>query len=254
MGRTFTKTYPEPGRARAAAEHHRWLGSLGAPVPELLEAAPDHLVFAHAEGEHCHVIEIPAVSAQLGSLHAEAFVRELHAADLNIPFPTASGVLLPGFTESRISWLSRRRQNGLISQERYEVATAVTLRASEGPAAFYKDSNIRNVLIGRRPVLVDFDDLTLAPFGYDLAKLLVSAAMTYGPLPNSTYRQALEAYQKAVQVREGPSMSCTWEDFNDWLELHALLTGDYLGRNGYRYSWRSLRPWRRTSPKDVERR
>ena len=40
---------------------------------------------------------------------------------------------------------------------------------------------MRNVLVTPSgPALVDFDDLTLAPFGYDLAKLVVSTAMTFG--------------------------------------------------------------------------
>ena len=45
--------------------------------------------------------------------------------------------------------------------------------AADGPAAFYKDANPRNFLItpAGHPVTIDFDDLTLAPFGYDLAKL-----------------------------------------------------------------------------------
>ncbi len=55
--------------------------------------------------------------------------------------------------------------------------------ACGGPAAFYKDANPRNFLITPAgPVTVDFDDLTLAPFGYDLAKLVVTLAMTYGAL------------------------------------------------------------------------
>ena len=41
------------------------------------------------------------------------------------------------------------------------------------------------------PAIVDFDDLTLAPFGYDLAKLVVSTAMTHGPLPAEAITAAL---------------------------------------------------------------
>jgi len=44
------------------------------------------------------------------------------------------------------------------------------------------------------PVTIDFDDLTLAPFGYDLAKLVVTLAMTYGELPGEQIAAALFAY------------------------------------------------------------
>lgn len=250
MDETFTKAYSKPGRAKAAADHHRWLASLGAPVPDLLEATSGQLVFTHMEGNHCRISDIPEVAALLGSLHAEAFVRELHAAKLDVPFHTTSGVRLAGFVEPRIAWLRRRRQNGLIGQRRYDTATSVISRVLGRPAAFYKDCNLRNVLVGEKTVLIDFDDLTLAPFGYDLAKLLVSAVMTHGPLTSSIHRGALAEYRRAVENGGGPAVLCAWEEFNDWLEIHALLTGDYLGRNGYRYGWESLGPWSRTSSED----
>jgi hypothetical protein len=43
------------------------------------------------------------------------------------------------------------------------------------------------------PVTIDFDDLTLVPFCYDLAKLIVTLAMTHGPIPCATITEALRA-------------------------------------------------------------
>ncbi|MFE1397017.1 aminoglycoside phosphotransferase family protein [Nocardiopsis dassonvillei] len=240
MAETFTKEYPSRGSAGAAAAHHRWLASLEAPVPDLLEATSEKLVFARVDGAHCHAADVPDVAALLGSLHAEAFKRELHAANLDTPFSTSNGVLLASFVEPRVAWLGRHRRSGAISERQYDVAVAMITQAARRPAAFYKDCNIRNVLMGNTsPVLVDFDDLTLAPFGYDLAKLLVSAAMTYGPLARSVYREALASYRQAVEERQGPVNPCTWEELDTWLEIHALFTRPYLGRNGYRHRWSS---------------
>ena len=61
------------------------------------------------------------------------------------------------------------------------VADLVTPLVTAGSVTIYKDSNRRNMMVTHEGIaIVDFDDLTLAPSGYDLAKLCVSAAMTYG--------------------------------------------------------------------------
>ncbi|WP_017601122.1 phosphotransferase, partial [Nocardiopsis lucentensis] len=105
------------------------------------------------------------------------------------------------------------------------------------------DCNVRNVLVdGTDITLVDFDDLTLAPFGYDLAKLLVSAAMTYGPLTHSLYTRVLDSYRHSGESAGGPESTCSWSDLGDWMEIHGLFTARYVGRNGYRYPWPEVRP------------
>lgn len=242
MAETFTKHYPDADRCTAAATHHRWFRDLGAPVPALVDIQPHALVLAHVSGTHCGIPDIPAVASLLGRLHAQAYNRELHAAQMDRPFRIRDRTLMDAFVQPRITALERRRRSGTLRRQEQEFAAAVVTRAADQPAAVYKDTNIRNVLLspGSGPQLLDFDDLTLAPFGYDLAKLLLSAAMTYGPLPPKVHRQALATYQQAVQEHGGPATPCPWEDFTDWLTLHAALTSNYLGHNGYRHRWAGL--------------
>ncbi|WP_246835242.1 phosphotransferase [Micromonospora sp. MH33] len=77
---------------------------------------------------------------------------------------------------------------------------AALLDRPSPPTAFYKDPNIRNYLVdGEDIAVVDFDDLTLAAFGYDLAGLLVTASMTYGRLDEQTF-----AY-RVTSDRPGPA-------------------------------------------------
>lgn len=107
------------------------------------------------------------------------------------------------------------------------------------PVAFYKDPNIRNYLAdGNEVAVVDFDDLTLAPFGYDLAGLVVTASMTYGRLADRSITRCLRAYRVAV----APQI-CSFGDLKRYAELHHLMLLRYLGRNGYRHPWPTVRPW-----------
>jgi hypothetical protein len=91
------------------------------------------------------------------------------------------------------------------------------------------------------PVSVDFDDLTLAPFGYDLAKLVVTLAMTHGPLPGHQITAAVDAYSTACRQHPGTGI-LTWRQLMDFAEIHHILTARYLGRAGYRHSWDTMRP------------
>ena len=142
------------------------------------------------------------LATHLGDVHGSAYVTELHQARLNQPYCAMRGHMLPSFPHRRVDAVARELHagnvpgNGLIS-----VARAQRLLAeADGPAAFYKDANPRNFLItpDGLPVTVDFDDLTLAPFGYDLAKLVVTLAMTYGALPGEQIAAALTAYNTAA--------------------------------------------------------
>ncbi len=108
------------------------------------------------------------------------------------------------------------------------------------PASVYKDANVRNFLLTDDDVVaVDFDTLTLAPFGYDLAKLVVSAAMTYGPFPDPLVGCVLAAYNAVLAAHRLPA--CTAEEFEAWTEMHHVLTSPYQGSNGYQHSWRASR-------------
>ncbi|MCX5317805.1 hypothetical protein [Streptomyces sp. NBC_00154] len=114
-------------------------------------------------------------------------------------------------------------------------------KTAEGPTAFYKDSNPRNFIITEAGDVytVDTDDLTLAPMGYDPAKLIATLVLTYGPLPAPAIDSALRAYNEAAE-RHDPQLGTTdRERLDDFLALHAVLTAPYAGRNGYRHSWPS---------------
>jgi aminoglycoside/choline kinase family phosphotransferase len=66
------------------------------------------------------------------------------------------------------------------------------------PAVIHKDANIRNFILTEAGVaIVDFDDLTLAPYAYDLTKLIVSTATTFGRATRS-----LCAFRNAISQRE----------------------------------------------------
>lgn len=198
--------------------------------------------FEQLTGHHARPQDLRSVAHLLGRLNATAYLRELRNAHLEKEFTTDGDLVLPGFTAPRLARLRRHHNEGLITpRQRAEAAELIT-QAAEWPATFYKDSNVRNVLItGSGPILVDFDDLTLAPFGYDLAKLLVSAAMTHGPLPRTTYTETLAAYIDGVESAGGPADAYTQGDLAHWLEIQNLFTSPYLGHNGYRHPWRAPR-------------
>lgn len=90
--------------------------------------------------------------------------------------------------------------------------------------------------------IIDFDDLTLAPFGYDLAKLIVSTAMTYGRLDLRTVDHVLDIYNTLTAT--GGNTTCSAQQLRAYAEFHHLCTVRYLHRNGYRYAWPDVRPWR----------
>ncbi|MET8622828.1 phosphotransferase [Kitasatospora sp. NPDC004669] len=114
-------------------------------------------------------------------------------------------------------------------------------RAASMPTAFYRDANPRNFLITDTAVaVIDFDSLTLAPFGYDLAKLIVSTAMTTGPLPDDTIRRTVDVYNHHPRNRGLPG--CSRRELAAWCEFHHILTTPYHRTNGYRFSWHAIRP------------
>jgi len=114
---------------------------------------------------------------------------------------------------------------------------------ADGPAAFYKDANPRNFLItpDGTPVTIDFDHLTLAPLGYDLAKLIVTTAMTHGPLPATGIAQALDAYNTAVRQHTA-TVPVTWDELMNWAEIHHILTTRYASDGRYPHLWNEVRP------------
>jgi Phosphotransferase enzyme family len=226
---TFIKHYDDPRRAAAARAHHTWLASLdsGVRLPALLAATPHSLEFEHLGDRHPGPDELPALAAALGRLHAAAHTSQLHAAQLDIPFTTTGDLTIPDFATPRRATLEQ-----------------MPLPTAGLPAAIYKDANIRNfILTDDGPAIVDFDDLTLAPFGYDLAKLIVSTAMTHDQLGPRAVARALETYNTQTAVDRG-NRACTLRYLQGYAELHNLYTARYLHQNGYRHPWPDVRPWR----------
>lgn len=228
MTTTFTKHYRDPQRAQAARQHRDWLAALdsGVPVPALRIASPHRLELEHLGHRQPGRNDLSLLAGALGRLHAAAYARQLHAARPDTPFATPAGLVITDFVTPRRSLLAQ-----------------LPVPANGLPMAFYKDANIRNFLLSDAgPAIVDFDDLTLAPFGYDLAKLIVSTAMTYGRLDSHEVEAALEVYN-GHSAAVGGNTACPVERLQVFAEFHHLCTVRYLHRNGYRYPWPEVRPW-----------
>jgi Ser/Thr protein kinase RdoA (MazF antagonist) len=247
--KSFTKTYRDPAACRTALANYRWLAGIGTGLglPRLVAAGPDRLVFEHVPGRHAIPSDLVPLASQLGDLHGAAHVDVLADARLDIPFVADAGLRIPDFLSPRLSALAARLAAGLVPDPLLDLPQAISLlgAAVDGATALYKDANPRNFLLTPGgPVAVDFDDLTLAPFGYDLAKLIVTLAMTNGQVPISAIQQALDAYNRAADARRLGLGQVSLAALLTWAEIHHLLTSPYLGRNGYRFGWHTLRPAR----------
>ena len=225
----FVKQYPSQDSASKARAHRDWLSGLesGVRLPVLRSATARELVFEHLGSRYPDATDLAVLAQALGRLHAAANTRQLHGGRLDEPFRTQHGLIISDFVTPRRAALE-----------------TMPLPVTGLSVALYKDANIRNFLLTDDGVaIVDFDDLTLAPFGYDLAKLLVSTAMTYGRLDPHTVELALETYNSHTATA-GRNTTCSMRHLRTYAELHHLLTARYLHRNGYRHAWPEVRPWR----------
>ncbi|MDR7381155.1 phosphotransferase [Promicromonospora iranensis] len=225
MTATFIKTYQNPQVREAALRHHTWLSQLdsGVRLPAVLDVTSDALVFEHLTGPHPAPADMPQVAQSLGRLHTAAS-RHLHQARLEQPATVTADLTITDFHSPR-----------------KDVLILFPVIPDEN-VALYKDANIRNVILTNEgPGIVDFDDLTLAPYGYDLAKLVVSAAMTHGPFSATLVEETLAAYN-AGTTAANPG-GCTEGAFRQYTAIHDHLTARYIHRNGYRYSWPEAQPW-----------
>jgi hypothetical protein len=235
----FVKNYPTPERAAAAARHHSWLGRHARPLrqPDLLAVGPTSLTFRHVSGRHAQLRDLPLLAHLMGDAHGAAWSTDLHLSALDRPHAFADDTPFPDFVSVRESALQTRLDQGhLPDRDALDELLVVTKVGAAGPAAFYKDSNPRNWLITDegRVFVVDPDDLSLAPFGYDLAKLIVTLAMTHGALTQASVTAALTAYNRAA-CHYDPALATTGEELDGYLLLHTVLTAPYRGRNGYRH-------------------
>lgn len=242
MTRTWTKSYANPAKASAAAAHYDWLRDVGqVSVPDLMSRDGHELVFAHVPGRHATPADLPYLASALARFHTAAH-QHLAGAPMNEPHQTACGLIIPGFRHRR----ERRLLDLLATPSPNTPLTSASVRelishAGSLPTSVYKDANVRNFLInpGREPVMVDFDALTLAPLGYDLAKLIASTVMTYGPLDSGLLGEALDRYNGLLTEAALPG--CSNDEFAAWTEMHHILTSPYQGRNGYRHPWTATR-------------
>ncbi|MEU9832975.1 phosphotransferase [Streptosporangium sp. NPDC048047] len=240
----FTKPYSTPEKLQRAVAHHAWL-SEHAPslrLPPIVALRAGHIDFAFINGRHALLADVPTVAAALGHAHAAAYASDLHRARLTTAHPLPGGGDLADFVSPRVAALRRRHHAGLATSDELAALQPLLEPDPDAPAAFYKDTNPRNVLItaSGEPVMVDFDDLTLAPFGYDLAKLLVTVAMTHGSIPPESFTTALTSYNQPLA--DAGLTPVPLARFIGYADLHHLLTLPYLGRGGYRHPWPTVRP------------
>lgn len=233
---TWAKTYLTPAAAESAIQHHAWISDVGQlPVPSLLRHDDHTLVFANVSGRHVGPADLTAVARTLARFHAAAH-QHLASGRMNEPHTTSRGQVIAGFAEHR-----EQRLLDLLAAPSppdtpltAEHVAAWMAHAADLLPVVYKDANIRNFLITPAVIAVDFDTLTLAPLGYDLAKLVVSATMTYGPLDPGLTEAALACYNSVLSDAGLPG--CTITEFAAWTEMHRILTSPYQGHNGYRYT------------------
>lgn len=220
----FTKYYLAAQACSTALNNYRWLArTTPLALPALRVVAANQIDFEHIDGRHLEPGDLPLFAAHLGDAHAAAWAADLYRARLDQTHGQGGPHLIPDFVSPRAA----------------AVDLAVLTRLSRGPGAFYKDANLRNTLITADGTLVtlDFDSLTLAPFAYDLAKCVVSLAMTYGPLPAELMRLALAWYNAAAARHERALGATAWSEFLVMADLHGRLTAPYIGRHGYIHPW-----------------
>jgi aminoglycoside phosphotransferase (APT) family kinase protein len=243
----YVKRYNSaPARNRAEA-NYRWLTRLQGPahLPELRYSGERELRFQHVEGRHALPADLTMLAAHLGDVHGSVHQAELRKAELPKPYCAAGGQVLPSFPAGRLAAVERELSAGHAPGARLTISQARRLITSaDGPAAFYKDANPRNFLItpDGTPVTIDFDDLTLAPFGYDLAKLTVTLVMTHGPIPAAAITEALSAYNLAANGHCPNLPPVTWNELMDWAEIHHILTARYADNGRYPFPWDQARP------------
>lgn len=238
----FTKHYETPERTAAAVRHYRWIARHAKPLrqPGLSVIGPLSLTFERVEGRPAGPEDLPRLAALLGDAHGAAWTSDLALAALHTPHRFQDGTVFEDYLRPRQVALRRRLEQGhLPDKAGLQAMLELLEKSAEGPSSFYKDSNPRNFIVTEADdiVTVDTDDLTLAPMGYDLAKLIAALLLTHGALPRDAIDTALTAYNEAAQSHDARLGTTDRERLDDFLTLHAVLTAPYIGRNGYRYSW-----------------
>lgn len=216
MFEVFTKYFPSAEARREAVSNHAWLSVAATTLtmPAISRNEGNWIEFERIEGRHLEPADLPAYARHLGQAHAAAWDAQLRHARLEKAYESENGTVIRDFITPRIHLAEPPELHALAA----------------GPAAFYKDANLRNTLVTDAGVLVtvDFDSLTLAPFGYDLAKCAVSLTMTYGQLPDAALRLAWARYNAAAAA-PGRPISVEWPAFLAMADLNARLTTPISG-------------------------
>jgi hypothetical protein len=231
--KTCVKRYASREALVAAADHVHWMKRTGLRVCDVTATDTDRLELELAWVDGTSVAgddDLVAIAVQLGQWHRRLATRELRKQTINASH-RSHGVSLCGFIGPRRRILERLLPE---AADHRQLANAVSSAMERSKVTVYKDANVRNVVMtAGGPCHVDPDQLGLAPGGYDLAKLLVSSAMTTGQRPG--VEAALRAYNGAFGA-----IACDQADMAIWLELHDLLTARYVGRH-YAHRWRDVR-------------
>ncbi|WP_330457444.1 phosphotransferase [Streptomyces sp. NBC_00820] len=237
----FTKHYATWERATRAVRHYRWINEHAKPLrqPALHAVGSDSLTFERIEGRSVRPEDLPRMAELLGHAHGAAWASDLQSASLGTPHRFQDGTTFDDYLSPREIALRRRHEQGYLPNKAALYAMLSLLKATaQGPCAFYKDSNPRNFIVTSTQdiVAVDTDDLSLAPMGYDLAKLIAALHLTYGPLTDQAVNAALHAYNAAARSHGARLGTTDRGQLDSFLGLHAVLTAPYVGRNGYHYS------------------
>ncbi|MDF9814037.1 phosphotransferase [Streptomyces sp. SPB162] len=238
---SFTKHYATPERAAKAVRHYRWINEHAKPLqqPALYTVGPDSLTFERIEGRPVRPEDLPRLAELLGHAHGAAWASDLQSASPGIPHHFQDGTTFDEYLGPRQIALRRRHEQGYLpNKAALHAMLGLLEETARGPWAFYKDSNPRNFIITSTGdiVTVDTDDLSLAPLGYDLAKLIATLHLTYGPLTDQAVNAALLAYNAAALRHDARLGTTDRNQLDSSLALHTVLTAPYVGRNGYRYS------------------
>ncbi|GAA2342126.1 phosphotransferase [Dactylosporangium salmoneum] len=237
----FTKHYATPVHAARAVRHYRWIDGHAKPMrqPDLHAIGPDSLTFERVEGRCVGPEDLPRMAELLGHAHGAAWRSDLQSASVRTPHHFHDGTPFDDYLGLRQLALRRRHEQGYLpNTEALDAMLALLHETAHEPFAFYKDSNPRNFIITTAGdiVTVDTDDLSLAPMGYDLAKLIATLHLTYGPLADRAVNDALFAYNEAAGGYGAQLGATDRRRLDDFLTLHAVLTAPYIGHNGYRWS------------------
>jgi hypothetical protein len=242
----FIKPYATATACLTAQRNHAWLTAHAKPLalPRIISSRSTELEFEWIDGRHAEPRDLVPLADHLGEAHGRAWSPALRGAHLASAY-ISDGYVIRDFVSPRIAALCQRFRDGHIATiQDLDKALGLLHQTATGPAAFYKDSNPRNILITPtgHPVTLDTDDLSLAPFGYDLAKLVVTLAMTHGALPTDQIVRPLTAYNSAAAEHHPELGRTTLPRLLEYADLHGILTTPYLGRGGYRWPWTRVRP------------